>query len=319
MIENARSLARVRGVRTRDRPVRRQRRRRLLFPQRSAPACAGVHGAFAVDQRAARCGHRGARLRQEPADPPAAERSRRAHRRRRDPAREHPGRATSCWRSCVSSASRSKRPTRPIAAAASSASCRTRRAWAASACWSSRIRRAMHPSVLEELRCLAAAEVDGVRVLKVLLLGQPSLNLVLESPRMAELVTANAPRFSLGPLSEDQTAAYVAHRLRAAGAVESGRADAVHADVAHPCVQRRRAGSHQQTVCARARVGCLRRRTAGHRPRRSTTRSKSSAGTTSGPPSPALRSAMSQRLLQHPRRAASSSSRCRACRIVRSR
>lgn len=77
---------------------------------------------------------------------------------------------------------------------------------------------AMHPSVLEELRTLAAAEVDGVRVLKVLLLGQPSLNLVLESPRMAQLVSANTPRFSLGPLTEDQTAAYVAHRLRAAGA-----------------------------------------------------------------------------------------------------
>lgn len=77
---------------------------------------------------------------------------------------------------------------------------------------------AMHPSVLEELRSLAAAEVDGTRVLKVLLIGQPSLNLVLESPRMAQLVTPNAPRFSLGPLTEDQTAAYVAHRLRAAGA-----------------------------------------------------------------------------------------------------
>lgn len=78
----------------------------------------------------------------------------------------------------------------------------------------------MHPSVLEELRCLAAVEVDGARVLKILLLGQPSLNLVLESPRMAELITANVPRFSLGPLSEDQTAAYVAHRLRAAGAAD---------------------------------------------------------------------------------------------------
>src|SRR4030095_441561 len=77
---------------------------------------------------------------------------------------------------------------------------------------------AMHPSVVEELRSLAAAEVDGVRVLKVLLLGQPSLNLVLESPRMAELLTANVPRLSLGPLTEDQTAAYVAYRLRAAGA-----------------------------------------------------------------------------------------------------
>jgi type II secretory pathway predicted ATPase ExeA len=76
----------------------------------------------------------------------------------------------------------------------------------------------MHPSVLEELRCLAAIEHDGVRVLKILLLGQPALNLVLESPRMVELMTGNVSRFSLGAFSEDQTAAYVAHRLRAAGA-----------------------------------------------------------------------------------------------------
>lgn len=76
----------------------------------------------------------------------------------------------------------------------------------------------MHPSVLEELRCLATVEHDGVRVLKMLLLGQPTLDLVLESPRMAELVTGNVSRFLLGALTEDQTAAYVAHRLRAAGA-----------------------------------------------------------------------------------------------------
>lgn len=76
----------------------------------------------------------------------------------------------------------------------------------------------MHPSVLEELRCLAGIEHEGVRVLKILLLGQPALNLVLESPRMAELVTGNVSRFSLGTFTEDQTAAYVAHRLRAAGA-----------------------------------------------------------------------------------------------------
>jgi type II secretory pathway predicted ATPase ExeA len=76
----------------------------------------------------------------------------------------------------------------------------------------------MSPSVLEELRCLAAVHAEGVRVLKVLLLGQPTLNLVLDSPRMAELSASAAPRFSLGALTEDQTAAYVAHRLRAAGA-----------------------------------------------------------------------------------------------------
>lgn len=76
----------------------------------------------------------------------------------------------------------------------------------------------MHPSVLEELRCLAAIEVDGSKVLKILLLGQHSLSLVLDSPRMSELFTASVPRLTLEPLSEDQTAAYVAHRLRAAGA-----------------------------------------------------------------------------------------------------
>jgi general secretion pathway protein A len=76
----------------------------------------------------------------------------------------------------------------------------------------------MHPSVLEELRVLATVEHEGTRVLKVLLLGQAALTHVLESPRMAELMSVGAPRFALDPLSDDQTAAYVAHRLRAAGA-----------------------------------------------------------------------------------------------------
>lgn len=76
----------------------------------------------------------------------------------------------------------------------------------------------MHPSVLEELRMLAAIQHDGARVLKVLLLGQPALAHVLDSPRMSELMSVPAPRFTLEALSDDQTAAYVAHRLRAAGA-----------------------------------------------------------------------------------------------------
>jgi hypothetical protein len=76
----------------------------------------------------------------------------------------------------------------------------------------------MHPSVLEELRYLAAVEVEGRRVLKVLLLGQPALNRVIESPKMIELLAGGINRFTLGALTEDQTAAYIAHRLRAAGA-----------------------------------------------------------------------------------------------------
>lgn len=76
----------------------------------------------------------------------------------------------------------------------------------------------MSPAVLEEVRSLASLEGEHGRILKLLLIGQPSLNLVLQSPRMAELGAARAPRFALGAFSEDQTAAYVAHRLRAAGA-----------------------------------------------------------------------------------------------------
>jgi general secretion pathway protein A len=76
----------------------------------------------------------------------------------------------------------------------------------------------MHPSVLEELRSMAALQVEGIRAVKLLLLGQPSLDHVLRSPRMGGLMDASVPRFVLGPLSEDQTSAYVAHRLRAAGA-----------------------------------------------------------------------------------------------------
>lgn len=75
----------------------------------------------------------------------------------------------------------------------------------------------MHPSVLEELRLLASLEVEGRRVLKVLLLGEPPIERVIESPRMAGLLAGGVVRFALEPFSEDQTAAYIACRMRAAG------------------------------------------------------------------------------------------------------
>src|SRR4051812_11817474 len=106
----------------------------------------------------------------------------------------------------------------------------------------------MHPLVLEELRYLAALETDGAKVLKLLMLGQPALNRVLESPRMIELVPPAPPRFSLGPLSEDQTAAYVAHRLRAAGAVNP--------DELMPHTLMRRIHACSQGVPARINVLC---------------------------------------------------------------
>ncbi|MGD9842339.1 MAG: AAA family ATPase [Steroidobacteraceae bacterium] len=76
----------------------------------------------------------------------------------------------------------------------------------------------MQPQVLEELRHIACLESNGARLIKLLLLGQPLLNLVVDSPRLNKLVPAGVPRVAITGLSEDQLANYVAHRLRAAGA-----------------------------------------------------------------------------------------------------
>lgn len=78
----------------------------------------------------------------------------------------------------------------------------------------------MHPLVLDEIRALAEIAVEGTRALKLLLLGQPLLNHVVDSPRMGQLMKTGATRFQLPALSEDQVSAYVAHRLRAAGAAD---------------------------------------------------------------------------------------------------
>jgi general secretion pathway protein A len=79
---------------------------------------------------------------------------------------------------------------------------------------------ALRPAVLEELRGIAELASEGKRIVKVLLLGHHALNHVLDSPRMASLTLGRAPRINIESFSEDQVAAYIAHRLRAAGALD---------------------------------------------------------------------------------------------------
>jgi general secretion pathway protein A len=78
----------------------------------------------------------------------------------------------------------------------------------------------LRPAVLEELRLIAELAVDGKRAVKLMLLGDHALNRVIDSPRMASLVSGRVPRIAIESFSEDQVAAYVAHRLRAAGAID---------------------------------------------------------------------------------------------------
>jgi general secretion pathway protein A len=75
----------------------------------------------------------------------------------------------------------------------------------------------LKPAVLEELRLLGESSVEGRRIVKLLLLGTPSLVHVIDSPRMESLCEGRAPRLTIDSFSEDQVAAYVVHRLRAAG------------------------------------------------------------------------------------------------------
>ena len=81
----------------------------------------------------------------------------------------------------------------------------------------------MKPAVLEELRLIGLLENEGSRVVKLLLLGDPTLHRVISSPKLQEVVRNDTPRMHINGLSEDQLSAYVAHRLRVSGATDADR------------------------------------------------------------------------------------------------
>jgi general secretion pathway protein A len=72
--------------------------------------------------------------------------------------------------------------------------------------------------VLEEIRMLSGLETRKEKVLHVILAGQPSLNVLIESPEMEQLVQRVRLRYHIKSLSENDTRDYIYHRLRIAGA-----------------------------------------------------------------------------------------------------
>jgi general secretion pathway protein A len=75
--------------------------------------------------------------------------------------------------------------------------------------------------VLEEIRMLSGLETNKEKVLHVILVGQPQLNEMLEAPELEQLLQRVRLRYHLKALSEEDTKAYIAHRLRVAGLVDS--------------------------------------------------------------------------------------------------
>jgi general secretion pathway protein A len=70
---------------------------------------------------------------------------------------------------------------------------------------------------LEELRMLSNIVADTAMALQSFLLGQPQFRAVLGNPALEQLTQRITAAYHLRPLSEDDTRAYIEHRLRCAG------------------------------------------------------------------------------------------------------
>jgi type II secretory pathway predicted ATPase ExeA len=76
----------------------------------------------------------------------------------------------------------------------------------------------LDPTVLEEIRLLSDVGPGGSRVVSIILAGQPELNETLDSPALEQLSQRTRLRFHLKALTEEETGAYIEHRLGIAGA-----------------------------------------------------------------------------------------------------
>lgn len=72
--------------------------------------------------------------------------------------------------------------------------------------------------VLEQIRILSNLETDKEKLLQVVLVGQLNLQTLLRAPEMRQLDQRVSIRYQLNPLTREETAGYVAHRLQVAGA-----------------------------------------------------------------------------------------------------
>jgi len=75
------------------------------------------------------------------------------------------------------------------------------------------------PDVLEEVRLLTNLETAKQKLLQIILVGQEELRDLLERNDLRQLAQRITGRYHLEPLSRDETADYIEHRLKVAGAL----------------------------------------------------------------------------------------------------
>jgi general secretion pathway protein A len=71
---------------------------------------------------------------------------------------------------------------------------------------------------LEQVRLLTNLETATTKLLQIILIGQPELRALLDQPELRQLAQRITGRYHLSPLTVDETAGYVKHRMRVAGA-----------------------------------------------------------------------------------------------------
>jgi general secretion pathway protein A len=75
----------------------------------------------------------------------------------------------------------------------------------------------LKPAVLEQIRLLSNLETEKEKLLQIVLVGQPELGELLAREDLRQLRQRIALRHHVAPLSPDEIAEYIAHRLQVAG------------------------------------------------------------------------------------------------------
>jgi type II secretory pathway predicted ATPase ExeA len=110
-------------------------------------------------------------------------------------------------------------------------------------------------AALEELRLLSCIDACDRRIVSIVLMGQPSLDDVLDDPSLTQLRQRARLRQRLGPLTAAETAQYIRHRLEVAG----GDADQVFAPDTFDEIHRLTLGTPRliNTLCDTALTACM--------------------------------------------------------------
>ena len=77
----------------------------------------------------------------------------------------------------------------------------------------------LSPAVLEQVRLLTNLETAKQKLLQIILIGQPELRELLARNDLRQLAQRITGRYHLEPLTRDETAQYIEHRLKVAGAL----------------------------------------------------------------------------------------------------